>query len=196
MDLSLIQWLNRMARQRPALAFAMDIVARFGHWIFIFYGLWLWFGGKNNRVFRREASLMALASVVVCSLLSFFVGKLFFRPRPFTKDSSIWNFTEHKANASFPSNHTMNAAVVSLVLLRCGLPGAFWLLSLTVLLAVSRMVAGIHYLTDIVGAFVMAGLVHISLYRSHTVRLAASLLAWLSLPIESLVRRKIERRRR
>lgn len=36
------------------------------------------------------------------------LGKIWFRNGCLLRDYRIWNFTGHKANASFPSNHTMN----------------------------------------------------------------------------------------
>ncbi len=185
MDLALVKWLNgKVARCFP-FDVVMDLICRFGHLVFVAYGIWLWFGGeKAARRKRREAALTALFSVVICSGLSFLIGKVWNRPRPFTQDADIWNFTAHKANASFPSNHTMNAAAVSLVLLRAGLPGAIFLTGWAALLAFSRMYAGIHYLTDLLGAVLIALGVHAALCRSRFLQMAVRILTEISLFID------------
>ena len=191
MDLALVKWLNgKVSRCFPFDLF-MDFICRFGHFVFIAYGVWLWLGGDERaRQKRREAALLALASVVICSCLSFLIGKVWNRPRPFTRDASIWNFTAHKANASFPSNHTMNAAAVSLVLLRAGMPGAVFLVGFSVLLAFSRMYAGIHYLTDLVGAVLIAAGVHVAVCRSRCLQMTARILTEISLYLD--FRRQLE----
>lgn len=73
---------------------------------------------------RRRCCILSFLGVCIASLVSFGIGKLWFRKRPFTRDYRIWNFTGHKANASFPSNHTMNGAVVVLQLLSMGMKGS------------------------------------------------------------------------
>ena len=185
MDLGLVKWLNgKVARCFP-FDIMMDFICRFGHLAFIVYGIWLWFGGDEaERRKRREAALTALFSVAICSCLSFLIGKVWARPRPFTQDAAIWNFTAHKANASFPSNHTMNAAAVSMVLLRMGMPGAVFMTGLAVVLAFSRMYAGIHYLTDLIGAVLLAAGVHMAVCRLRFLQMTARAFAEISLYID------------
>ena len=191
MDLALVKWLNGKVTRCFPLDLLMDFICRFGHLVFIGYGVWLWLGGDGRaRRKRRETAMMALFTVVFCSCLSFLIGKVWNRPRPFTRDAGIWNFTAHKANASFPSNHTMNAAAVSLVLLRAGMPGAMFLAGWAVLLAFSRMYAGIHYLTALVGAVLIAFGVHIAVCRSRFLQMTARILAEISLYID--FRRQLE----
>lgn len=78
----------------------------------------------------------------------------------FTRDRQIWNFTGHKANASFPSNHAMNSAAVAFQLLRDRMPGCRWMACLAGLLAFSRLFAGMHYPSDILGGGAIAAAVH------------------------------------
>ncbi len=185
MDLALVKWLNGKAARLFPFDVLMDLVCRFGHLVFVVYGIWLWFGGSGAaRRKRRESALTALFSVLLCSCLSFLIGKVWDRPRPFTRDTAIWNFTAHKANASFPSNHTMNAAAVSLALLRAGMPGAIFLAGFSVLLAFSRLYAGIHYLTDLVGAVLIAAGVHAAVYRSRLLQMTVRGLTEFSLYLD------------
>lgn len=177
-ELRMVKQLNGQAGKCIPWDMAMDGVARFGHLAFVAYGLWLWFGGRREeRTARRAAALTALLGVVSCSLLSFAIGRLWKRPRPFARDGRIWNFTGHRANAAFPSNHTMNGAVVSAVMLRLRMPGAKALAALTALLGFSRIYAGIHYPTDVLGGAAIALLMDAALLRRRAVARGAACLA-------------------
>lgn len=188
MDLKLVKKVNGLVGSHMALDFFMDFVARFGHLVFVLYGLWLWFSGSGKtRRARRACALEALFGVVIASLISFVIGKIWNRPRPFTRTNEIWNFTAHKANASFPSNHTMNSAVISMTLIARHMPGAWAMAALSVLLAFSRVFAGIHYVTDLLGGAAIAAVVHTALSRSTAMMRLIGRLVAVSLFIDTCV---------
>lgn len=188
-ELALVKKLNGQAGRCAAADMTLDGIARFGHLAFVFYGLWLWFGGKKEeRQARRAAALTAFAGVALCSLLSWGIGRLWQRPRPFAEDGRIWNFTGHKANASFPSNHTMNSAVVAAVMLRAKMPGAKALAALSALLGFSRVFAGIHYPSDIFGGAAIGLLMEAAVLASAPVRTLAARAAALSVILEKALR--------
>ncbi len=165
-DLYVVRKINGLAGQKRSFDLAMDLFTRYGHWAFVIYGLLLWLTPGEGRPARRRCCILVFLGVVFASLISFVIGKLWFRERPFVKDWRIWNFTGHKANASFPSNHTMNGAVVAMELLKMGMPGARLMACLSGLLAFSRLFAGMHYPTDLLGGVTIAGGVHFLLHRS------------------------------
>lgn len=138
----------------------MDLIARYGHWAFVIYGLFLWFTPGKDREVRRRCCILSFLGVCVASLISFALGKIWFRKRPFTRDYRIWNFTGHKANASFPSNHTMNGAVVVMELLSMHMKGSRLMTLMAMILAFSRLFAGVHYPSDLLGGTAVAFLVH------------------------------------
>lgn len=123
-DLDVVRKINGLAGKVRPFDLMMDLIARYGHWAFVIYGLILWFSPGKDREMRRRCCILSFLGVCIASLVSFGIGKLWFRKRPFTRDYRIWNFTGHKANASFPSNHTMNGAVVVLQLLSMGMKGS------------------------------------------------------------------------
>lgn len=189
-EVHVVKALNSQAGRCFPADLALDAVARFGHLGFVAYGLWLWFGGpRETRQARRSAALTALLGVAVCSLLSWGIGRLWCRPRPFAVDKTIWNFTGHKANAAFPSNHTMNGAVIAAVMAGRRMPGAGALAALAALLGFSRIYAGIHYVTDILGGAAIAIVVERTLLRSGPVGRLTAALAAVSLAAERLLAR-------
>lgn len=157
----------------------MEGIARYGHFAFLLYGLVLWLAPGKTRTRRRACCLTAFLSVCLCSLASLAIGKLWKRKRPFAAEPGIWNFTSHKANSSFPSNHAMNAAAIALQLVRDRMPAAGLMAACSFVLALSRLFAGIHYPTDLLGGAGIAASVHWGLNRpimQRLVRLGVSLL--------------------
>ena len=140
---------------------------RFGHGLFILYGLGAWFCPKNEKEQRKERKtlLYCLFSVILASSVSWFIGKLWYRPRPFARGKGE-ALVKHKANASFPSNHAMNSMAVAVMLLLrrnlWGLPA----LALSVILGVSRVLCRLHYVSDVLGGFVLGAGSGYAVYRS------------------------------
>ena len=159
-ELDVVRQINKLAGQARPVDLMMDLITRYGHWAFLIYGMLLWFAPGKNQKHRRESCVAAFLAVCLCSVISLAVGKLWHRGRPFTRDRQIWNFTGHKANASFPSNHAMNGAAVAFQLLRDRMPGCRWMACLAGLLAFSRLFAGMHYPSDILGGGAIAAAVH------------------------------------
>ena len=164
-DLYIVRKINGLAGRKRSVDLFMDLLTRYGHWAFVIYGLLLWLAPGEGRMRRRRCCILAFLGVVMASLISFVIGKIWFRNRPFTKDWRIWNFTGHKANASFPSNHTMNGAVVAMELLKMGMPGSRLMALFAGVLAFTRLFAGMHYPTDLLGGVTIAGAVHWTLHR-------------------------------
>lgn len=100
-ELDVVRQINKLAGQARPVDLMMDLITRYGHWAFLIYGILLWFAPGKNQKHRRESCVAAFLAVCLCSVISLAVGKLWHRGRPFTRDRQIWNFTGHKANASF-----------------------------------------------------------------------------------------------
>jgi len=86
------------------------------------------------------------------------------RPRPYQAHAEIEHFAAPLDRFSFPSGHTLHAVAFTLVAL-AHYPGLAWLLwPFTLLVAVSRVVLGLHYPSDVLsGAALGAALAWLSL---------------------------------
>ena len=74
------------------------------------------------------------------------------RPRPFATDHRIHAWIPPLDEYSFPSGHTLHAVGFSVVACT-GYPALMWLLiPFTLSVAVSRVVLGVHYPSDVVAA--------------------------------------------
>lgn len=190
MDLDVVRKVNGLAGKHRKFDVTLDAYTRSGYLAFFLYGLWLWFSPAKRREKnrRRKSVLMALFSVVCCSLVSFIIGNIAHRRRPFARDWHVWNFTGHKDNSSFPSNHTMNSWAVVMQLYRDQMPGRHVMAALSVLMSFSQIFAGIHYPTDILGSMGLGALIHTALNRSIIVRGIAQMTAFISLLVDRVLR--------
>lgn len=140
---------------------------RFGHGLFILYGLAAWFLPKDGTQQRKERKTLiyCLFSVLLGATLSWFIGLLWHRPRPFAQGLGP-ALVKHKANASFPSNHAMNSMAVAVMLF---LRRSLWCLPAFLLsgaLGASRVLCRLHYVSDVVGGFFLGAGSSYAVYRS------------------------------
>jgi len=92
------------------------------------------------------------------SLITFPLKSHFRRKRPFKtyKDIIPLNRVKEK-DFSFPSGHTYNATVTSVSLALCygGIISLLLMVGLAILVAVSRIYLGVHYLSDVAVGFIL-----------------------------------------
>lgn len=110
---------------------------------------------------KRVAALTA-ATTGLGAALSYLLKQYFLRPRP-----DIVPHLRDVTSSSFPSGHSMGAAVVYLTLgvmfmksfasRRAKAYCLFWALFLTLIVGVSRVLLGVHYPSDVLGGW-LAGM--------------------------------------
>jgi len=112
---------------------------------------------------RIVALQMALAGIVSLSLYKFLKARLV-RERPFVVNPDIHVGAAPLDRYSFPSGHTLHAVMFTIIAVSWfPLLGAL-LIPFTVLVALSRLVLGLHYPTDVlVGALIGWGLAETAL---------------------------------
>lgn len=82
-------------------------------------------------------------------LLSFF-RKIFRKPRPY----EVWEIdpllVKEASGNSFPSRHVFSATMISMCVLHLSLPLGMFFLFLSILLAVVRVIGGVHFPKDVI----------------------------------------------
>lgn len=159
-ELAIVKKVNSMAGSHRKLDYVMDAAARHGHWLFVFYGLALWFVPGKTRAKRRRACTAVFLSLLCGHGISKIIRTFWKRQRPFMADPMIWNFTGHKATPSFPSAHTEDGFIIAFQAMRSGLPFAFLSFIAASVIAFSRLYAGLHYPLDLIGGAGIAAFVH------------------------------------
>ena len=164
-------------------------VARFGFLIYPLYGIVSWFvTSRKDRVRKRAALVEALFSVLAASAVSLLIRRIWHRPRPFTQGKTAR--ITHEDNASFPSNHTLNAVAAAFSLILSRQSGGNRLLGWALLQGLSRVFAGVHYTSDIIGSAVLAAGCAVWVHSSQRLRKLSRQLAYIYTEAEDILRQK------
>ena len=164
-------------------------VARFGFLIYPLYGIVSWFvTSRKDRVRKRAALVEALFSVLAASAVSLLIRRIWHRPRPFTQGKTAR--ITHEDNASFPSNHTLNAVAAAFSLVLSRQSGGKRLLGWALLQGLSRVFAGVHYTSDIIGSAVLAAGCAVWVHSSQRLRKLSRQLAYVCTEAEDILRQK------
>ena len=164
-------------------------VARFGFLIYPLYGIVSWFvTSRKDRVRKRAALVEALFSVLAASAVSLLIRRIWHRPRPFTQGKTAR--ITHEDNASFPSNHTLNAVAAAFSLVLSRQSGGNRLLGWALLQGLSRVFAGVHYMSDIIGSAVLAAGCAVWVHSSQRLRKLSRQLAYIYTEAEDILRQK------
>lgn len=164
-------------------------VARFGFLIYPLYGIVSWFvTSRKDRVRKRAALVEALFSVLAASAVSLLIRRIWHRPRPFTQGKTAR--ITHEDNASFPSNHTLNAVTAAFSFILSRQNGGKRLLGWALLQGLSRVFAGVHYMSDIIGSAVLAAGCAVWVHSSQRLRKLSRQLAYVCTEAENILRQK------
>lgn len=102
---------------------------------------------------RGVAHLLVVAAISCLTYKT--IKKLTARDRPYTRGAGIELLSAPLDRYSFPSGHTLHAVAFSLVVVHYQ-PQLFWLVApFTALVAMSRVVLGLHYPTDVAAGAVL-----------------------------------------
>lgn len=135
-------------------------VSRLGDGVF-WYSLMAMLVLRDGREALLPVGHMLAVGLTCLGVYKWLKGKTL-RPRPYALNQAIFAGAAPLDQFSFPSGHTLHAVGFTLVLLTY-YPALGWLVvPFTVLVAVSRLVLGLHYPSDVlagalIGATVAAG---------------------------------------
>jgi undecaprenyl-diphosphatase len=146
-------WANRAARRTSLTRLAIASLARWLAAAEIALMVRLAIGG------RRGTALRMLRAVVAVYLVCDALGWLWPRRRPFASLLEVSRLVEHDGQRSFPSRHVASGLAMAVVggrahpRLGVVMSGVAWLLGVT------RVAAGLHYPTDVLGGAALGILV-------------------------------------
>ena len=106
----------------------------------------------------RVKKAMVVCGVIIApltSLIAKLAGHFYYNARPFV----VGHFAPllaHAADNGFPSDHTLLAAAIAMIVFFFDKKWSVVLFALAVVIGWSRVYAGIHHVTDIVGSIVIA----------------------------------------
>ena len=139
-----------------------------------------WFQAKNYRmnllkILYRYVPLIVAASYIYLIIWSFInadlnvtmrvilvpfiafvtvsiMRKIFDRPRPYTKYQITPLIRKNKVGESFPSRHTLSVSIIAMTWLYVNIPVGIALWVITLVIASTRVLSGVHFFKDVVAA--------------------------------------------
>jgi undecaprenyl-diphosphatase len=124
--------------------------------------------GLRGGIAALHMLLVGFAGLVIYKLMK----RKFIRERPFVKNHSIQLGTTPLDRFSFPSGHTLHAVGFSLVAIAYYPLLASLLVPFALLIALSRMILGLHYPSDVImGAAIGFTIAKLSLWAAATLQL-------------------------
>ena len=154
-DTQIVVWLNQwVGRYGPFDSFVELVIS--DYFIPVLMGLillGLWFTGKGSQVrsTNQRAVITAVVALGLANLAVLLITDYYFRPRPFA-DNDLTLLFYQPTDSSFPANPTALSIALSFGVWRSRRAVGTALLLLAALWSVSRMYAGVFYLSDIVAA--------------------------------------------
>jgi undecaprenyl-diphosphatase len=146
---------NALGRQSLVLRY-FSTISRLGDGVF-WYGLMVVFSVFFGAAGAKAAVHLA-ATGIVSLLLYKGLKRWTRRPRPFASDISIKAWIAPLDEFSFPSGHTLHAVTFTLLAIAY-FPMSGWLLiPFTASVALSRVILGLHYPSDVAAATVIGSL--------------------------------------
>ncbi|KGI79120.1 phosphatase PAP2 family protein [Oleiagrimonas soli] len=162
LDMRLCTHANRWGARR-AIGRLFAIVSRLGDGVFwyVLMAALAVLGGARGLQAAAHMALTGLSALLLYRALKGWTK----RPRPFRACPGIIAHVPPLDEFSFPSGHTLQAVAFTLVALAYFPVLAALLMPFTILVALSRVVLGLHYPSDVLAACVIGGaLGSLSLY--------------------------------
>ncbi len=155
-DLSLCVRLNTAVRIAPVRR-VFRIVSRLGDGVF-WYALMLALLATSGAKGLIPVAHMA-ATGLVCTLSYKWLKSKTSRPRPFAVESAVRAGADPLDAFSFPSGHTLHAVAFSAVAVAYYPTLAVLLAPFTVLVALSRVILGLHYPSDVLAGAALGAVI-------------------------------------
>ena len=115
-----------------------------------------------------EAAWSAILALVLTTVVALMIQRV----RPYLASSDVRLLIPPPLNSSFPSGHTATAVALACAFFMARRDLGYWAFGAAALVALGRMVAGVHYPTDILGglglglvSYGMVNLIHWQLRR-------------------------------
>ena len=154
-ELAIVSSAQRLVLFSPFLISLAVFIARWLIVAFLPLAVFCIVQGKEGKHAVYEAVWALLIALLATSLLASYVQ----RPRPFnaTPDPAapIVRLIPPPYNTSFPSGHTASACAMAAALLYVNRRVGFVAVAVAALVALGRIVVGVHYPTDILGGLII-----------------------------------------
>ena len=144
--------LNFMCRHKILKNAAITLGKTITIAVYIFYPMLLFYLYYIKSTQFLRILLIPLISFTVLSIVRYFLNM----PRPYEKYDIIPLYNKKTKGKSCPSRHTFSAFVIGFCIMYISVPLGAVIVLLAVILAVTRVVCGIHFIRDVVWGLIAA----------------------------------------
>lgn len=109
---------------------------------------------------QNQKILFYIIKPLVVFIVVTIFRKIVNRPRPY-ETLTIQPLFKHRTGESFPSRHTASAFIIALVSFTIHPMFGIFLLVIASLVAITRVLAGVHYISDVIVAIIIAYIIWI-----------------------------------
>ena len=160
LDAAAVRRSNRLVRASQPARTTVAALARWLSWLEVGLMVLLALGG------RRGTAVRMLVAVAVVYVASEVLGAAWPRERPFSAMPGVDPLVQHAAGRSFPSRHIASGLAMAAIGGRAhprlgrGMSAVAWLLG------ASRVAAGLHYPSDVLGGALLGRLISAGIAQS------------------------------
>ena len=105
----------------------------------------------------QRVLLLLLFSLILAEAIYLVIGLIYHQPRPFLSHPAVNPLVDVTSSSqSFPSNHTILVFLFSLAILEANQVVGIIFLCLSALVGLSRIIAGVHYPSDVLAGVIIA----------------------------------------
>lgn len=130
-------------------------IAKYFILISIITALFVWY--RLPRAKKQSYIITAFVGAILAEVLAKIAGAMFYNPRPFVQ-GHFQPYFAHGNDNGFPSDHTLLAAYLALLVWRYDKKLGYGLGVIALLIGLSRVIAGVHHVVDIIGSVIIAAL--------------------------------------
>lgn len=116
--------------------------------------VWVWY--RSTPEVRRQIFILAGLSLPLTYISAVLARTLWFNPRPFVIQG-FEPLIPHIADNGFPSDHMLLASALAVLISFFNKQWSVALWVIALLVGLSRVGAGVHHVTDILGSILIAG---------------------------------------
>jgi undecaprenyl-diphosphatase len=150
------RWINATMHAHPLLA---SVVVEFTTWGVTLFGVLsvgLWLLSPPGDTKWKRACTSGLAAAAVGLLANQVISHLWERARPYEAHAAIVPLLPRSSDPSFPSDHATAALSIAFGVFFVSRRAGWFFLAFAAVVASSRVLAGMHYPTDVLGSGVIS----------------------------------------
>ena len=159
LDLEIVTWMNRLVGRHDWMdVIGEALVSDYLIPVMLILGLmWLWFSTDetaSSGLLAKKTVIAAILAMAFANLAVLVLNEVYFRPRPFTEVELNLLFYR-PTDSSFPSNPAALSFALAFSVLQRQRGLGLGLLALATIWSLSRVFAGVFYVTDVAAGAAM-----------------------------------------